>query len=99
MPVPIPLDGVGQMTDEHMRTVIAQLDRDLFETYRQEAMSGKPYDESKKHSETFKNRYQVSAKLTPQAYAALYAYAKAKDLSINRALREILTTYFSIKNG
>jgi len=100
MPAPTPLDGVGQMTDEQMKTVVAQFDRDLFETYRQEAMNGKPCEGLKRlNTETFKNRYQVSAKLTPQAYAALYAYAKAKDLSINRAIREILTTYFSIKNG
>lgn len=88
------------MTDEQLRTTVEQIDKDLFETYRQEALAGKPCEGLKRlNTETFKNRYSVSAKLTSEAYAALYAYARAKDLSINRAIREILRTYFTLKNG
>ena len=87
------------MTDDQMRSAILEIDQELYETYRQEALNGKPTEPIKPTTkETFKNRYQVCAKLTSEAYAALYAYAKAKDYSINRALREILTIYFSLRH-
>ena len=45
-------------------------------------------------AQDWKNRYRVSAKLEPETYSALVAYCKANDLSINSALREILSQRF-----
>ena len=50
-------------------------------------------------AQDWKNRYRVSAKLEPDTYTALLAYCKANDLSINSALREILSQRFPQLHG
>ena len=48
-------------------------------------------------AQDWKNRHRVSAKLEPETYSALMAYCRKHDLSINSALREILSQY--LPNG
>jgi hypothetical protein len=43
-----------------------------------------------------KNRFRVSAKLDPDTYPALMAFCKERDLSVNSALRLILSDYFNL---
>ena len=49
------------------------------------------------NTQDWKNRHRVSAKLEPETYSALMAYCRKHDLSINSALREILSQH--LPNG
>ena len=46
--------------------------------------------------EEVKNRFRISAKLTSTTYPALMEFCKERDLSVNSALRQILTDYFNL---
>jgi hypothetical protein len=48
--------------------------------------------------EEVKNRFRISAKLTPETYSALMQFCKDRDLSVNSALRLILTDYFHLSH-
>lgn len=88
------------MTEEQIGAALVGMDRKLFEQYKQQCLETRPLSgmETLKR-EQIKNRYHISAKLTPETYAALYAYAKAKDLSLNSAIKEILKHYFAIQHA
>jgi hypothetical protein len=45
--------------------------------------------------EEVKNRFRISAKLTDDTYPALMQFCKQRGLSVNSALRLILTEYFT----
>jgi hypothetical protein len=45
--------------------------------------------------EEVKNRFRISAKLTSDTYPALMQFCKQRNLSVNSALRLILTEYFN----
>lgn len=49
--------------------------------------------------ENWKNRFRVSAKLTAETYAALHAYCRKHELSINSALRQIISEHLNLPNG
>jgi hypothetical protein len=49
--------------------------------------------------EEVKNRFRISAKLTEDTYPALMEFCKERDLSINSALRLILSDFFNLSNG
>lgn len=46
--------------------------------------------------EEVKNRFRISAKLTADTYPALMQFCKERDLSVNSALRLILSDYFHL---
>ena len=46
------------------------------------------------NTQDWKNRHRVSAKLEPETYSALMAYCRENDLSVNSALRQILSQRF-----
>jgi hypothetical protein len=48
--------------------------------------------------QAWKNRHLISAKLTPETYPALMQFCKERDLSVNSALRLILTDYFHLSH-
>ena len=48
--------------------------------------------------EEVKNRFRVSAKLDPDTYPALMAFCKERDLSVNSALRLILSDFFHLSH-
>jgi hypothetical protein len=88
------------VTDKQMRNAVEQIDSELFETYRQEALDGKPCEGIRRvNTEAYKNRYQVCAKLTSATYAALYAYAKANNLSMSSAIKQLIKTHYLPTNG
>jgi hypothetical protein len=43
----------------------------------------------------WKNRHRISAKISPDAYADLMAYCRERGLSVNSALRQILSAFFN----
>ena len=45
-------------------------------------------------AQDWKNRYRISAKLPPSVYADLQQFCRDNDLSINSALKTILTFFF-----
>ena len=49
--------------------------------------------------EFWRNRGHIGAKLSPPEYAAFYGYCKKHDLSINRAIRFLLSTHPFLKNN
>jgi hypothetical protein len=88
------------MTDEQMRSAVEEIDSDLFEIYRQEALAGKPCPGIRRvNTEAHKNRYQVCSKLTPPTYAALYAYAKANNYNMSSAIKQLITTHPLLNHG
>ncbi|MFZ9569996.1 MAG: hypothetical protein ACO28M_09170 [Vulcanococcus sp.] len=46
--------------------------------------------------EEVKNRFRISAKLTDETYPALMEFCKEQQLSVNSALRRILSDYFNL---
>ena len=67
------------------------------ELYRQQVLDSLANREAYPDRESFKNRTLVHCKLDRESYAALFGYAKAKELSINSALKEILQKHFNIQ--
>jgi hypothetical protein len=49
--------------------------------------------------EFWRNRGHIGAKLSPSEYAAFYGYCKKHDLSINRAIKFLLSTHPFLKNN
>ena len=84
------------MTDDQMRSADEAMHEQMAELYRQQVLDATANRDAYPTKESFKNRTLVSAKLDRQSYAALWGYAKAKELSINSALREILQAHFNI---
>ena len=54
------------------------------------------YRKPSRQREEFNNRFRISAKLTPETYPALMKFCQERDLSVNSALRQILTDYFNL---
>ena len=68
----------------------AQMD----ELYRQQVLAATAKRDAYPDRESWKNRTLVSAKLDPETFSKLLAYAKANGFSYNTALKTILSTYF-----
>jgi hypothetical protein len=49
--------------------------------------------------EFWRNRGHIGAKLSPSEYAAFYDYCKKHDLSINRAIKFLLSTHPFLKHN
>jgi hypothetical protein len=87
----------GEMTDDQMRSADDAMHEQMAELYRQQVLEATGNRDAYPDKEAFKNRTLVHAKLDRESYAALFGYAKAKDLSINGALKEILQNHFNIQ--
>jgi hypothetical protein len=79
-----------------MRNAQAAMHERMDELYRQQVLDSLANREAYPDRESFKNRTLVHCKLDRESYAALFGYAKAKELSINSALKEILQNHFNI---
>jgi hypothetical protein len=86
----------GGMTDDQMRNADEAIHQKMAELYRQQVLDATANRDAYPDTEAFKNRTLVHAKLDRESYAALFGYAKAKELSINSALKEILQNHFNI---
>jgi hypothetical protein len=84
------------VTDNQMREADEAMHQQMAELYRQQALEATGDRAAYPDTESFKNRTLVHAKLDRYSYAALFGYAKARDLSINSALKEILQNHFQI---
>ena len=87
----------GGMTDDQMRSADDAMHERMAELYRQQVLEATGNRDAYPTKEAFKNRNLVHAKLDRESYAALFGYAKAKELSINSALKEILQNHFNIQ--
>ena len=84
------------MTDDQMRSADDAMHEQMAELYRQQALEATANRDAFATKEAFKNRYLIHCKLDPESYASLWGYAKAKDLSINSSIKQILQNYFNI---
>ena len=77
------------MTDRQLWELDAAKQQELWELYRREE-----YRAIRRPLQAKANRHLVSAKLYPWLYKTLYAYAKANDLSLQRAIIQLLENNF-----
>jgi hypothetical protein len=87
------------MTDAQMRKAVERQDLELWETYRGEVLKALEDRNAYPDPQSWKNRCKFSFKLDPPETAALYAYAKANDCSLNRAIKQLITTHPVLTNG
>jgi len=87
----------GGMTDEQMRSADNAMHERMAELYRQQALEVTANRKAFASVEAFKNRYLIHCKLDPESYASLWGYAKAKNLNINSAIKQIFKSYFNIQ--
>ena len=85
------------MTDDQMRSADSAMHEEVARMYREQVLEVTQKREAYPDTESFKNRCLVHAKLDRESYASLWGYAKAKDLSINSAIKQILQSYFNIQ--
>ena len=83
------------MTDNQMRDADAEMHRQMAELYRQQALSATSDREAYPDTESFINRTLVHCKLDRETYASLWAWAKARELSLNSAIKQILQVHFN----
>jgi hypothetical protein len=89
--VSLPLNGLRVVDDQEFH------DRMLAE-YKNQQQNKFPRPEGVDF-EFWRNRGHIGAKLSPPEYAAFYSYCKKHDLSINRAIRFLLSTHPFLKNN
>jgi hypothetical protein len=86
----------GGMTDDQMGSADEAMHEQMAELYRQQALEATANREAFATKEAFKNRTLIHSKLDRETYSYLWAYAKAHDLSINSAIKQILQNHFNI---
>ena len=83
------------MTEEQISDANADFHQRMAELYTEQTANLPFSRESFSGNEQWKNRFKVNCKIRdPDAYAYLFAYAKARHLSLNSAINEILETFF-----
>ena len=87
------MDGTLEVTSNEA------LHQQMAELYRQQALAEATDRDSFPTTEAYKNRTLVHCKLSIKTYAALIGYAKARNMSINTAIKEILQNYFNETDG
>ena len=87
------------MTDAQMRAAVQRQDLELWATYRGEVLKALEDRNAYPDPQSWKNRCKFSFKLDPFETAALYAYAKANDCSLNRAIKQLITTHPVLTDG
>jgi len=85
------------MTDDQMRNADAAMHERMAQMYREQVLQATENREAYPDKESFKNRTLVHCKLDRESYAALWGYAKARDLSLNSAIKTILQNFFNIQ--
>jgi hypothetical protein len=93
------MDGTLEVTDDQMRSADDAMHKQMAELYRQQVLGTVANRDAYPDGESYKNRTLVHCKLSMTTYAALVGYAKARDMSINTAIKEILQNYFNETNG
>jgi hypothetical protein len=87
------MDGTLEVTSDEA------LHQQMAELYRDQVLGVVANRDAYPDGESFKNRTLVHCKLSMKTYAALVGYAKARSMSINTAIKEILQNYFNKTNG
>jgi len=85
------------MTDDQMRSADSAMHEEVARMYREQVLQATAKRDDYPDNEAYKNRTLVHAKLDRESYASLWGYAKAKGLSINSAIKQILQSYFNIQ--